>query len=457
MMNAEKIVEFLDLHKYHTATERGVSAAMDDSYSSKATLRDLFRKHPNWDEDEDAIVFDGEFFRVEDKDKRQAAVAALFEGHRYDDVTVTNGCELLASCEGKTCTQEDATMLATFGIKAAAGQKYSRIFRAYCVEHGVAEFENFERYYAIIADSWSPLTIKKKCVLSINFMDFLLMSNGNSWSSCHTIFKYERVVGSSYSGCYSGGTTSYAADDVTAVFYTLPQNAPKPYCLCPKETRMLVHYQAGEAVFSRIYPQTHDGETGIYQSYRAICQQLLADAAGKPNLWRNVNFTCYSDGLQYADYNEFDSLVKRMALPDTYVADMHIGNLPICLGCGRRHENEECIMCHGCVPVHECSECGNEFMLGDGGFYDSTFEEYVCNDCATSCDGCGAVYAVSHIRPVDGGDEFLCTDCGESRGLHTCWYCRSFVDGSLRVRSSFGSSQPVCIRHYRNADEDRRV
>ena len=82
MLNAEQIVEFLTLHKYHTATERGVSSAMDDSYTSKEVLRSVFRNHPNWDEEEDAIVFDGEFFRVEDKDKRQAAVAALFEGHR---------------------------------------------------------------------------------------------------------------------------------------------------------------------------------------------------------------------------------------------------------------------------------------------------------------------------------------------------------------------------------------
>ena len=114
----------------------------------------------------------------------------------------------------------------TKGIKQklAVGAKITRFVRKCCEEFqmngdiidvtkfedehedGDRTFDSFEKRYAKFADALSTLKIKKMTVMSLNFLDFMTMSNGNSWSTCHFINSHgifhNGDTGASYHGAY---------------------------------------------------------------------------------------------------------------------------------------------------------------------------------------------------------------------------------------------------------------
>ena len=63
---------------------------------------------------------------------------------------------------------------------------------------------SFNTIFAKIADSISPMKIKRITILSANILDWLTMSNENSWASCHYINSngLYHSGDSHYSGCY---------------------------------------------------------------------------------------------------------------------------------------------------------------------------------------------------------------------------------------------------------------
>ena len=85
-------------------------------------------------------------------------------------------------------------------------------------EEGDRNYLSYNKLFAKAADDTNPLKIKRITVLSVNICDFLLMSNGNSWSSCHFINR-----SGAYQGCYKAGTLSYSNDGTSMCFYTLPE------------------------------------------------------------------------------------------------------------------------------------------------------------------------------------------------------------------------------------------
>ena len=185
------------------------------------------------------------------------------------------------------------------------GIKITRVVQKCMKEIGLyqlameSEQETFNKRFSHWCDAVSPMKVKKWSVLSINFVDYITMSHGDSWTSCLNTDKGVKFT----SGCYSRGFNSrrvldYALDPTTMVFYTLDENYEgDDWELQPKCTRQLFHFGEGKLVQARLYPQSNVSRRNIYTQYRENVEKLLADAMEEANLWSAPERgTIYSNG-----------------------------------------------------------------------------------------------------------------------------------------------------------------
>lgn len=360
-------------------------------------------------------------------------------------------------------------------LRAKEGQKISRLVNKLCKKIGFDKTENYDREFAKFADAINPLKIKRHTIISCNLVDYLTMSFGNSWASCHTIDKlHERADRSSdnYNGCYSAGTLSYALDNSSVVFYTVDScYKGTDFELQDKINRCMFHLGEDKLVQGRVYPQCNDNDNGIYATIRNIVQEVFATCLGVPNLWYNVKGTdickdhIYSYGENYRDYYEYESCnISFLKCVKTKYGDYNhekitVGRPPICPSCGEEHHNEDCIECRSCYSIkRKCALCGeyhdeDDMYEIDGDWYceDCTFycdyherrevgEPYGYYDdnyytfCETAldygtitrCDECGE-YFDAQVQGVVTGDrsDFCCANCAEEAGyteIEGKWY-----------------------------------
>lgn len=245
-------------------------------------------------------------------------------------------------------------------VKAVKGQKVSRIVNKVCCLLGIDKYEDYNKEFAKFSDAVNPLSIKRHTVLSCHPIDYLTMSFGNSWASCHTIDKHnKRDMPDAYSGGYSGGTMSYMLDETSVVFYTVDAKyTGNQLELEPKINRNMFHIGEYKIIQARVYPQSNDDTDGIYTKIRNIVQKVIADCMDKPNLWKLRKGTdeckevTNTIGVHYRDYLSFDSCnVSYLKLDDSgsvNTTKIKIGHNPICPCCGKTHDSEENIECYDC-------------------------------------------------------------------------------------------------------------
>ena len=244
--------------------------------------------------------------------------------------------------------------------KLRKGQKTSRAINKILCEIGIDKLSNYNKKYAKFSDAINPLKIKRHTVISIHPIDYLTMSFGNSWSSCHTIDKKnDRGIdnGSSYRGCNSSGTMSYMLDETSCVFYTVDSEYDGGTLeLENKINRCMFHYYDNRLVQGRVYPQSNDnGLSNIYKDIREIVQKVFSDMLEVPNYWSNVKGTdacdnCTSStGTHYKDYINYDNCNVSTLKDDREKHDIiYIGHYPICPRCGKLHDRTRNIECYDC-------------------------------------------------------------------------------------------------------------
>lgn len=228
------------------------------------------------------------------------------------------------------------------GIKGtyAAGMKTSRAFNRMCSQYGIHTLPEYNRLFAKYSDMVSGLKRKMKFFISLNPLDYLTMSFGNSWASCHTIDKRnERNMPNDYSGMYCGGTLSYMLDStsiITYVYNSMPESVEEG-----KIYRNMFHYKDGTLIQGRIYPQGNDGATDLYKEFRNIVQRELSAMLGlTTDAWTKKSGSCSNnvstDGVHYADYYHFRacnvSYMKEVENARNNVVP--IGHVGICTYCG---------------------------------------------------------------------------------------------------------------------------
>lgn len=206
----------------------------------------------------------------------------------------------IRNCVGKQLENaEDIEKLSNAFLHSQCreGIKITRVVQKCLKELGLYQLvmeneqEIFNREYARWCDAVSPMKVKKWSVLSINFVDFLTMCHGNSWTSCLNTDKLGKFTTGSFStGFNSRRVLDYALDPSTMVFYTIDENYNTDgngddWELQPKNTRQLFHFGEGKLIQSRLYPQSNISRRNIYTQYRENVEKLLADAMGEANLW----------------------------------------------------------------------------------------------------------------------------------------------------------------------------
>ena len=238
----EDIKELLDEYDYDYSTF-AIESIVDEWADQKEELILAFKKHPNYIDGKFMIAFNYDYERTFDK----AAVKKFGEWlvdivpSRYEDIPDCikerrNGCLFLPNdlwnfledlgeyITDRTISKELTMELEDIipEIRPHAGEKTSRVINKICTYLGLNKHPDYNREYAKFADALNPLVIKCHTVLSLNPLDYLTMSFGNSWASCHTIDKNnKRGMPDNYSGCYSSGTISYMLDGSSMVLYTV--------------------------------------------------------------------------------------------------------------------------------------------------------------------------------------------------------------------------------------------
>lgn len=426
-MNKIKKAFYDVMYKYEKCfSERGVQANLDAWGDNKGKLTELLRRHPKWDEQELAIVFDLSVSREIERDVVDECKFALCE--LVDEVGLSHkqrldfDAALLAATSeyNKTPSENNIeTIKARGGIKCAVGQKTSRIIGRLCNHFGIDGHSGYNQVFARLADAFNPLQVQKTGVLSVHPCDFLEMSNrDNTWESCHGLDH----------GSYQAGCLSYLADSVSMIFFTVDDEVKRNFYKHPKRSRQVFCYTDNLLLQSRLYPSDNNEEC---EQYRGLVQKAFAACLGVPNLWTikakpnetATYFTTAKNSRHYPDYSYYRrvSLLKGV---QTH-GELSIGHPSLCVCCGQPFQNGR-LKCD-CENLVVCADCEQTVSTFNARYSDGA---YYCNACLHICAACHhAVH--SDMYPAFNR---------EGRMVEVCAGCYQMIVGAC----TSCSVRPVC-------------
>lgn len=411
----DKLIELLEEYDYKW-TDAALEEIIDTWEENKGDLIKAFKTHPNYIEGKFMIAFDTDYDRAIDTNAVRSFsdwlttehVLASMLQHRSEEITkrtIQDCCAYLPSSlwyflkdldryASRTISEETADLLNRIIPEAHAhpGQKTTRVINKICKYIGYDKVDGYNREFAKYADALTPLKITRHTILSLHPLDYLTMSFGNSWLSCHTIDKTnKRDMPNGYQGAYSSGTMSYLLDESSFVFYTVESGYNgTDYFTQPKVTRQMFHYGHEKLVQGRLYPANGYGAEDIYKQYRNVVQEIIAQVFNLPNLWtlkRNFNSSeyIYSQGTHYRDYAHFGECTISLLKGSENYERMIVGHTPICVECGCTHCEEDIINCCSRNGSYKCADCGEWLDEDDVRWVDG---QPYCYDCADWCECC---------------------------------------------------------------------
>ena len=462
-MNKEQLKNEISevLEKYDwPSSKEGLSTIVDTWSHNKAKLIELFSKHSFYKKDKFMIAFNTTVDREIDVSVIHKFFDMIYK-RKPGDLKWTNTLDCLYSYSYKEVDHQLAAKASNDypKLKIVAGMKTTKAvqkillsleadkFLGTCTNRGV-EKKVWDREYAAYCNALNPLQIVRHTVVSLHPVDYLLSSNGNSWSSCHTIDKHNP---NGYSGCNCSGTLSYMLDPSTIVFYQVDESYKgNELEKQPKIIRQLFHYDNGVLIQGRMYPQCNDGKNSLYSPTRAIMQSIISTCLDIPNLWRKkggtsicTSFIRTTEGsTHYLDYcHQSECNVSRLLelLPDGEdERKVVIGHKAICPTCGMEHTRKDYLHCSRCGEFgrgdYECGCCGrpvseNEVVWVDG--------EPYCNDCTRYCDICDEYYLEDECHYIDELCRNVCDGCLEN--YYTYCTCEHYEDNDDCITDVHGN------------------
>lgn len=488
------MMDLLDRFRYKYKTD-ALNKIIDEWAYNKADLIRHFRSHPNYLEGKFMIVFSKEFDREMDFDAGRLFYEwILSKGCQFADVSeyiarmvanpYTNEISALITllCKNgqKTVTADNANRINGLFPDAHIheGEKTTRAVGKLCRLFGIDKFavsetnpvtgrilnRGYDYHFARYADAMSPLTIVRHTILSINPLDYLTMSFGNSWASCHTIDKNNMrdVRGEDYHGAYSSGVMSYMLDGTSFVMYTVDKSyTGDEFWNQPKITRQMFHFGEEKLIQGRLYPQSFDGLSDYYGQYRSVVHSVLSEVYDFPNRWvvsKESAKYATSYGTHYRDYEQYSGPTLSRIRGSENESDMEIGHDPICIWCGGEHSECECISCCNSYAGYVCEDCGCDIDEGDVIWID---RRPYCRDCVTYCECCDSPILNSDSLCVyhtnrDGHsyERYVCPDC--FNGYYTyCDSCGEYHDTEHMIRTANGCDIcEGCFENYYTTCED---
>ena len=486
---------------------RGTSVNVATWFESKRKQMELLRQHPYWCEEAKAIIFTFNESRVCNfaDAKRKLFDIREYIYRRKDYVDEPRGDAILAAIESsfRTLTaQPDAcvqTITQTFidhfnyhyhheevpkQIKRmlTVGTKITRFVRK-CLEQfeehngeiiditkledkhepGDRTFDSVEKRFAKFADSLSELATVKTGFASLNFLDFMTMSNGNSWSSCHYINSHglfhRTDTTSTYHGAYKQGCLSYALDEPSFIFYTLPADVKADsYYRQKKINRMCCQYENGALVTGKCYP---NNEASLIAKYREMLCSIISVLEKSTGEWevstsvtRIYDHTYTPDGAgHYPDYQmerQLPSISLCKKIMPAAKGKMIIGHRAYCLYCGTDlgGSARDWLQCSRHRRKMICSKCGKK--LTDDMTYHVVGDNICCGDCVFYCavheryENTSELYGT--ILMAD-GEKQVCRAGMEQ--LVKCENCGVYGLKSNMLRTTSGYSCKKHVRRYK--------
>lgn len=433
-------------------TGYALNKIIDTWATNKADLIKAFKRHPNYLEGKFMIVFSHDFERVTDRNALERFKSWLIDDDVVKYVKENNFMPENMKKETSLYGQKYPTDIFDFLIKIPAytfqyidseladelnkicpevhahdGQKTSRVINKLLTYIGVSKHPEYNREFAKYADALNPLKITRHTILSVNPLDYLTMSFGNSWASCHTIDKRnKRGMPNSYEGMYSSGTISYMLDSPSMVFYTVDASYNgNDFWNEPKINRQMFHWGEEKLVQGRLYPQDNDGDNSVYTPYREIVQKVMSELFSLPNYWTVSKGTdaagkfINSDGTHYRDYDNYSNCTLSRPKGSENDRCITVGHDPICIECGNEHDTENYISCCSKPSEYYCEECGEPIDDDDVIWIN---DEPYCHDCVTWCDECESYFVGEGTTVVNGYGYTItvCDDCFDSYTYCDC-------------------------------------
>lgn len=260
----------------------------------------------------------------------------------------------------------------------------------------------WNHYFSAYGDAINPIKVKRHTYISINPLDYITMSFGNGWASCHTI-DYDNVRPNngehSYSGCYMSGTLSYMMDGSSIIMYTTNEDIDASHPWEADKINRCV-FNLGEEKFTqgRTYPDGRDNPNNeeavtIASIFRNIFQRVISECLDVPNMWvikRNNHDYTVTSGTHYKDYYHYEDTCTCLLKGSVNSNPIYIGHNPICPVCGKTHTRESSLHCmdnHECQSngnYVECHRCGS-IINRDVAIHDVDTDNYYCDsDCANN-------------------------------------------------------------------------
>lgn len=394
---------------------------VNEFFANKAELLSILRKHPNWDEKNLCIKGEVEETRVKDGNDFLKACKEFYHNCRENGMYLTDK-QLDIMWDGVQCTppQQFVTEMIkeryeAVGVHMTVGAKYSRELNKIFVDMGLDKYPNYNHDFAVIADTVNPLKNTQVAILSVNPCDFLKMSYGEGWDSCHHV---------GHHGCYHAGTQSYIMDSSSMIFYTLSNQYVGEPWENNKLTRQIYCYQNGLLLQSRNYPNYKLPQRDATYTY--FVSQTIADCIGIKNEYRKVDHShiCTAENsLHYPDYNYEQYNTNLYAFDSIWDGeDITIGHISWCLQCGDELCNAGNMICDDCDNEEDWSTQEAFFIddITNDYFYVSEVDNYAGYDeehdvlyaphRVHKCNCCHRAFYGNNSL-VDG----LCKDCREKK------------------------------------------
>ena len=255
------------------------------------------------------------------------------------------------------------------GIELKKGMKTSRAFNKVCVHYGMDKAhprkaivnENgaavektvypYDKLFAQYADLVTAGTRHLYFIISLNPLDYLTMSFGPNWKSCHSID----------GGSYMGGCLSYMLDNTSMITFVV-DSIDGDIHKKGKIYRQMFHCNNGFLIQSRMYPQGKDGAIDLYEKFRVIVQDEFTNILG---LAEN-NWTCdesdysgwYASANEGHHYRDLSSHEDCHLFYPTQMAEMrnertpiHIGHESLCFYCGRELSYHSQLAHNSCIII----------------------------------------------------------------------------------------------------------
>jgi hypothetical protein len=476
----------------------GVRKNVEEWYKNKKKQMELFRNHPYWNEEAKAIIFtQTETREISYSNAREMlAKLYLYIENKYSNISLTFLAAIHHSLDKLSNSDYETAEINAEFLKSichymgrskipekikpmlSEGTKISKLVYKFCTmipktrgtdivdatklvdshEAGDRNYQSFDKYYAKFSDCLSELSVKKLTIISLHFCDFMTMSNGNSWSSCHFINSHNIFHESStqsYEGSYKQGCLSYALDEPSFLLYTLPDTYEgNEYHRVQKMTRMCCQYKDGILITGKCYP---DNNRKTIDHYRQILQMVISGTEQIANLWtfsRDVNkvstfLRTHDKAAHYPDYL-YEKQQPTISIRRNSMFDldnpMTIGNQAYCVCCGRNLDSghREWLQCSDHRKQGICKHCGRVLDDDDEGI--EILGNIFCKDCVFLCDHHNRYELLDNKHgtiKTNRGEITVCKEAFEN--YKKCQNCDTYLMYSDRKCGKCGRDNPIKI------------